>query len=142
MENQEHVIELVIGDWSGDGHEKTRRILLRTNLSSDEIINAYAEGTKVIGVDVMNEVAAEYEDSWLREDSWNKFVAAGIAEMGWEVEGGPEHHWETGEAGLDLDTDSFLDLFLFTVLRGNPSFKYEEIQPSASLPVGGYGLFH
>ena len=36
-----NIINLVIGDWSGDGHDKRQTITIESNLTLAEITNAY-----------------------------------------------------------------------------------------------------
>lgn len=125
-------IELVVGDPSSDGHGKVERILVRTNRSADQIRDAFKRGVEIIGVNLKN-LFNEFEESYLPEDAWQKFVAAGIADFGWGPDG--------DEDGFRLEPDSYADLFLFTITKGDSSFQYEYVMPDALLKIGGYGLF-
>lgn len=121
-----NTLNLVLGDWSGDGHSKTDTVTIETNLSKKEVWEAYSAGAKLIGVDLCNSVAAEYEDNKICRDDVAKFADAGY------------------ECEIDdynsIYTEEFTALFLFTVSKGRPDFVYE-ICKNQDLHIGGYGLY-
>ena len=137
----DNVIELIIGDASGDGHDKRTTVAIKSNLTKEQIVNALSVGEKALGFK-LRDVCSEYEDSTIPEDVWEKLKAAGFLEaMDWD-------DWEDKESYSYLNlnytcgTDSFADLFLFIVKCGNDKFQYELDAPGRnSIYIGGYGLF-
>lgn len=118
-------IELVLGDWSDDGHGKTLSTWFKTNLDQEQIEQAYQLGVIKIGVSICDDIAKEYQDSQISEEDAQKFVDAGFTYY---------------PLGPNLIQEQFLELYLFTVKTGNPEFRYYE-QKSKSINIGGYGLF-
>jgi hypothetical protein len=57
-----HIINIVMGAPSNDGHGRTDFITIETNFSKEAIVKAYTQGTEILGVDFINSVCAEYED--------------------------------------------------------------------------------
>lgn len=127
-----NTINLVLGDWSHDGHGKSETVTIETNLTVKQIANAYKKGSKKIGFDLTEEVASEYEDSSLPID-----VVDSLNDAGFDVE---------KEVGMyndeldSLDTDNFVKIYLFIVGVGAPSFKYKIVH-NVDINIGGYGLF-
>ena len=138
-----YLISLGIGDVGGDGHRQDEHIVIRSNLDSVGLLAAYKKGVLVVGVDCMKDVCSEYEDHKLTEEVWQKYIAAGICEAPFEWQKS-----EPGDAGhgkgIDwIEPEAFVDLFLLTVLRGEPSFLFEfPTSQAESLNIGGYGLFY
>jgi len=58
-------IDLVIGDWSDDGHGKLDTIKISSNLSLREIQTAYNKGKKLVKFDPIQKLCSEYEDRQL-----------------------------------------------------------------------------
>lgn len=138
-----YLLDLEIGDWSRDGHEKSETIVIASNLDSDAIMKAYKAGAKKIGVDCMKEVCAEYEDNKLSEAHWRLYIAAGICTPPFDWVSDAADDPQTGD-GIDwIDYEAYTDLFLLTVLCGNPKFRFVyPVRAAKSMPIGGYGVFH
>lgn len=123
-----NVIDLIIGDYSGDSHDKKERYSIESNISLSALKRAYKRGTKKLGFDFIGSVAAEYEDNSLSEN----YVDI-LKSKGYDF--------------TDIDTDSleediYLDIFLFIIKLGNDSFKYKLKEESDDRwNIGGYGLF-
>src|SRR5574338_1441101 len=135
-----HVITLILGDWSGDGHDKRETINIKSNLDKDAIMKAYEAGTQKLGFDFCAEVAEEYEDNKLSEEKWKKLL-----EMGYQDGSGLEEEAkEYNDGEISLWTDSFADIYLFIVKLGNEEFKFEYLTGAQNpqIKIGGYGLFY
>lgn len=127
-----HITNLVLGDWSGDGHDKSDVETISSNLTTEQIESAYKKGSKKLGFDLIEEVACDYEDSSLPED-----IVAMLNVAGFKV----EHEVGTFDGKLDnLCTDSFLSIFLFVVRIGNPAFMCKPVH-TQTINIGGYGLY-
>jgi hypothetical protein len=132
-EAMKHTINLVTGDWSGDGHSQTSTQMIRSNLTRKELEGAYKKGAKKTGVDLTNGVAEDYEDSSFPHEDIEKLRDHGFK---------PEDYLDEYEEGMPggLDSESFYKVWLFIATVGDPRFKYEEVQ-GESINVGGYGVF-
>ena len=120
-----NVTNLVIGDWSDDGHGKTATITIKSNLTSKGIEKAFKVGAKKIGVDITS-LCEDYEDYGLPDEAIAKLKKAGY-------EGDEE------EGFLEAGYESFAAIYLFTVKIGDPSFEYKEVD-GKNINIGGYGL--
>ena len=60
---------LVIGDWSGDGHDKYQKILVEVNKTVEEVQNAYKKSCKLTGISFNgNEDYTERYRNWEEAD--------------------------------------------------------------------------
>lgn len=121
-------INLIVGDWSGDGHEKTEVFIIESNLSPDEIKDAYAKGSKILGFNLIRKVCIEYEDNFI------PFSIAKILNSHLNTEFNID-----GQLSLVIPKQ-WVDLYLKIVHLGNDSFKYGYIA-GVDINIGGYGLF-
>jgi hypothetical protein len=142
-----HMVNLVLGDWSQDGHNLTHTVTITSNLDKKALMSAYKKGVKKLDLDVQNEVAEEYEDGSLSIEQWKKLEAAGMtleqlfANEKWEFDEAKEA-LENKEDSFGVSYESFSRIWLFTVKQGNPEFEYEiEEGESPNINIGGYGLF-
>lgn len=129
-----HLTELVLGDWSGDGHNQSITILIESNLNRDEIYKAYEKTAEELDFDLIQEVAFEYEDNIVTTEQ-----ALIINSLGIQLDGKYLIDLESTEP-IDIWKDDFVNIFLAMVKRGNPSFEYKRIE-GETIEIGGYGLF-
>lgn len=145
MEKLKYNLQLVLGDWSHDGHNQTDFILLNTNLSKDEIKDAYALAIKKLGFDFTQEVCSEYEDNLLYEKHLDLLLLQGfkIGDLGLLDEYSKKEavkFFNKKIKTLKLYTEEYLNIYLFIIKLGNPNFKYKIIEDSW-IDIGGYGLY-
>jgi len=130
-------INLVVGDWSDDGHGRTETITINTNLTRSEVQRAYKAGVELIGVDLTKEVCRDYEDHKIDDDTWKKFREAGLTKTDVPV-------WEEEDfediSSLWVCPKSFAYLYCFIVKKGDSSFEFKVVE-NKDLNIGGYGLF-
>lgn len=133
-----HIITLVLGDWSHDGHNQSETVNIRTNLNKKEMEKAYRAGTEKLGFDFCAEVAEDYEDNSVPSEYWELLKQAGYKNEGLEKEA---VKFNDGE--ISLWTDSFIDIYLFIVKLGNDKFESERLldKDNPQIKIGGYGLF-
>ena len=130
-----HMINLVMGDWSGDGHSKTETVTILSNIDKRALEKAYKAGAKKTGVDFENEVAEEYEDNTISAE-----VVEKLAKHGFKIEDYSEDE-DPSDGTYGLWTDGYSLAWLFVAQVGNPNFKYEVItDDSPNINIGGYGL--
>lgn len=141
MTELKHVVNLVIGDWSNDGHCMRETVTVGVNLTRDELFQAYQDGSKKVGFNLTDDAAADYEDRTMLRKHWDILVTAGLKSddfftTDWEKE---EHANESDEPYVTLHVDAFAELWLFIAQLGNPNLKYEKAE-NPDINIGGYGL--
>lgn len=90
---------LVLGDWSGDGHGKSEKVLVVSNKTVKEIQNAYKASCKLTGVSFNHN-----EDFTGQNRDWReakKYQIATEYEQGFKVSG--EAKQALKDAGYDVD---------------------------------------
>lgn len=120
------IINLVLGDWSHDGHGMTETVTIESNFGISQIQKAYKAGVKLLGVDLVKDVCEQYEESEMLAEHYEVFKDSGILD--------PDDSW--------IDSDTFAKLYLWTARMGNPELIYSVLPwDKASIQIGGYGLF-
>jgi len=132
--NEKNLINLVIGDWSGDGHCQTETIQVESSLNKNELQVAYEAAAKKTKVRLVEAVVSDYEDNMISETDFKKLQKAGIVmdEIFFKDE---EGNWD-----YSLDATSFAMLYLEMIKIVNPAFKYA-FPDVPTIRIGGYGLF-
>jgi hypothetical protein len=131
-----HHFMLERGDTSGDGHEKTSFVLVRSSLSLSETMEAYRRGVVVLGHDVINTCCVEHEDTRIPDE-----VVAALIRTGWDLKANADK-WTLAdyEVGKGLGgSDVWFGIYLHVVRLGEPAADMAII-PNASIDTGGYGL--
>jgi hypothetical protein len=136
MQNFANVVNIVVGDWSNDGHGHTDTITLLSNISKNDIDAAYRAGVNIIGVDLMGKFCRDYEDDKVADTIVSDVEAKGLKFS--EIA-------HANECDLDgnywrMSPGSWSVLYLAIVQLGNPAFKYELVK-GQEIRIGGYGLF-
>ncbi len=131
-------VKLIVGDWSHDGHEKTKVFFVNVKgvKKEDNLLEAYNKGTELVGFDLTNEVCDDYKNDVLLHEYAAKLVELGLQDF---ILATPEE--DEYENGYSLDPDTFADIYMFICKLGNPGLKYEILDPP-ELHIGGYGLFY
>jgi hypothetical protein len=132
-------IELIIGDWSGDGHERTDKFIIDSNLNKNEIVEAYERGVDIIGFDLSTDVCDDYEDHYMPLDKYATLTRLGFIYPR-EYDGDAINI--EGDA-VYMHSELFAYIYLFFVKKGNDQFDFSMIKFTTenSIPIGGYGLF-
>jgi hypothetical protein len=132
-------VTLCIGDPFHDGHNMTETIAIKCNRNKEKIKSAYKVGSKKINLDLVENIAKNYEDSSISLEDWKKLESSGL-----KVE---DCQFFTKEDFLEeevlLKIETFTYIYLFIVQQGDLDFKYEvlETDESPTINIGGYGLF-
>jgi len=130
-------INLLVGDRSGDGHDKREHFLIECNLDVAGVQKAYKKAVKLVGFDFSNEVAAEYEDSRISHEQLKK-----LRELGYDGELFDEKYMADGACGLAMDGLEFAHIYMFFVWLGNKDIVWEFVDAQdATIDIGGYGIF-
>ena len=126
MDNLKYIVNLIVGDWSLDGHNQTSSVTIESNLSKSEIKEAYKAGTAIVGFDLSSKVCIEYEDYKISEEHLSKLEKCGITV---ELDDG------------DLNAETFALIYLDIAKLGNPDSEFVIVSSKAAINIGGYGLF-
>lgn len=130
MDPKSHTIRLIVGDWYGNGHDKTEDVIVKTNLDKNALLAAFKEGSEELGFNFQEKVCADYEDNTIADKySWIL--------QGHGIEVFSDEEFEEANA---LDTISYVKIWLEIAKLGNEDLEYEIVN-TPSIPIGGYGLF-
>lgn len=132
-----NVVVLMLGDASGDGHDKKEMITIRTNLTKGEMIDAYSKGIQIIGVDVINSVAVDYEDSHITQEQYDAFTRLGYQFF---IDQDQKDELES-DGSCFINKEEYVQMYFFTVKTGDSSFQYLEVL-GEDIDIGGYGFFY
>ncbi len=118
------IININLGDWSGDGHNKTFDNLFTCNRDFNTVITAYKKGCKKLGFVLHDKVAANYDDGSITQEQLDKLLSLGF---------------NNKIQDLDyLQDEDLVELFIFTAKLGNSELLFipavSEVQE-----VFGYG---
>lgn len=133
MEKHDYTINLVVGDWSRDGHNQFDNVSINSNVDVKAIEKAYAKGTKIVGFDWSKEVAAKYEDNVIdaqKIETLKKFNHPGLY-----------NEEDDGSAKL-YDPDEFAQTYMFIACLGDPSIVWSFVEMTKhQIKIGGYGIY-
>jgi hypothetical protein len=132
MTDLKHLIQVVVGDWSEDGHGKTFALSINCSHSGRSLETAYKKGTAKVGFDLVESVADRYEDNELPADKLQALVKNGVKI---EFENGVED-----DGTVSLTREDFAKLYLAICQLGNPKIEYKKSRQD-KVRVRGYGLF-
>lgn len=143
------LVNLVLGDWSGDGHEKTDSVTYKVNLSETELKASFETGLSILdnnkdGVKRRGyslPICEDYEDSRLPADFLVKLKACGLDPIDYIDEWSAEDYLQDPDSGASVDRNQFAKLWLDVAKLGNAILEYEEVQ-MPHINIGGYGLFY
>lgn len=135
-----HKITLVVGDWSGDGHDKSATYIIESNLDLEQLSAAYKAGVKLLGTDLVEDTCSDYEDNSFPVEVFNKLQALLVPH---KVQLDLDEDYIEAEVEFRVyDSEIWVDLILGVCKLGNPSLEWSLIDPDASWHIGGYGLFY
>lgn len=126
-----YLIKLVVGDWSGDGHEKTQNYYIYSNLSKKDIDESLKLAKNKLTFDVRN-IASDYEERGMSAKQ-----AAKLTEYNFKFD---DDNIEN-DGSVYLTPEIFVDIYLFSIKLGNDNFEYTLLKPDFTINIGGYGLF-
>ncbi len=140
-----NTIDLILGDWSHDGHGLTDTITITSNLTVDEVKKAYKDGANKVGVDLVKDACSGYEDPWIAYEDWQKLAGFGLTPDSIE-----KYAYDVNEMQKNIDIqhevylsrDAFVKAYLFIIGIGNPDFNCDIVKANPNtIHIGGYGLF-
>lgn len=130
-----YTINLLIGDVSGDGHEKVEKIAIYCPVSSEELKQAYEQGTKKLGYNFSEQVACDFEEPFITMTQYNA-----LFDFGLEL---PDLEWDDADEKVArIYADDFMQCYMFICELGDPLVRGWKLQTDVkSIDIGGYGLF-
>lgn len=140
--------EIVLGDWSGDGHSISERYLISTNKTNHEITLAYEQACQKVGWN-FHDLCEDYEDNVISTEKLEQMESV----LGMNV-----FNSDIFNSDIDIDknedgdgycfySDSYLKLLLAFIKSQDPDLILEVVvDKTAKLIVKhcsfGYGLFN
>lgn len=104
---------MIIGDWSGDGHEKTEEFIVSSNLPVDAVREAHYKIYDKTGINI-EEICSGYE-----EDELSPETVAQLRNMGFYFKN------QTG-MGIEVMTPlEIMRIWLFLLRQADPSIDIE-----------------
>lgn len=147
---------LVLGDWSNDGHGKSDKILLESNLPVDVVQKAYKDSCKMTGVSFNHDggdenftgIKRDYQDSkdfnicTEYEDCLIPMKALEILK---------QHGWNKNNEDNYIGEKDFIKLWIWFVQIANPAIRLKVVKDDIPVINGywnkelnvqfGYGLY-
>ena len=126
-----HIINIVVGDWSGDGHNVTSTFVMKSNFSREEMKAAYEIATEMVGFDITKHLCQEHEDWYISAELVEKFQGFGISlDL--------EEDFENDER-FEMTPEDFVNLYIKLINLSAQGFEHEMIK-GVDVNIGGYGL--
>ena len=129
-------IDVVIGDYHGKVHGDYSISSIVSNLTQDQIVEAYQIGSEKIGFDLIRDAATKEGERFIKKDIVKKLVDSGYTRY--------ENFKLNPNEDFYLDPlsreDIWFDIWSYIVKLGNPSFTFTFSEPNP-LELGGIGLF-
>lgn len=150
------ITNLIVGDWSDDGHGKTSTIIIEHNMPTLELLQrAYKEGCIKLNIrgvaydyeakppafrdiilkDVMANQANDYENSSISRELVEALAANGIVYSDHE-----DSFWIDREGSYFEGPEGFARVWMQIAELGRPGLKWFIVE-NAHINIGGYGLF-
>src|ERR1035441_1984697 len=103
--------KIIVGDWSGDGHEKTKDYFLEVSHSKEKIVAAYEATRKVSKVSLISlvrseekngyvSVCSDYEQNEISVETLDKLIAAGVNRDDLMLDDGIDNDFEIWDEGI------------------------------------------
>lgn len=144
-----HNIALVLGDWSGDGHDKTSTTNIECNLTKKELEKAYKKGCKKVDstFSMYDNVAEGYGDRTISREHFDKLVKLGFKPdlacdedyMDDDDSGDTDENDKSD--GVQIWQEGFVEIWMFIASLGTKTeLLWKEVEGD-SINIGGYGFF-
>ena len=138
LKTAKNIICIVVGDASGDGHDKRESFLIKTNVSDDDLELIYKAGAKKLGIDITL-YCQEYEDRSIPDEIAVKLLSRDINKhLSNDLE------FCTYSKKYTINSEQYMDIWLFIAKAGNEQLKAKIVNEKTDgyLTIGGYGLYY
>ncbi len=136
-----NIVSLLLGDISGDGHNQRDTTVIFSNLTANEIKNAYSKGEKLLGFKFVSQVCSEYEDNSIPTELINKLVKFGFPLETYLSNGDLSNDGDDKDPEYFIWIQGYTEIYLFIVKIGNPNFEWKYTENDSCIDIGGYGLY-
>jgi hypothetical protein len=132
-------INLCVGDWSCDGHEKYENYLIDTSLKKGELESAFASGVAILGVNITG-LCEEYQDNTIPTETYRKFQVLYPDITKYDYFNEPD---DLDEPEVSINPEVLVIMYMETCRVGNPSLSWSFVKTAKTptINIGGYGLF-
>lgn len=126
------IYSIILGDWSGDGHRIKDPYYIKTDNSMNELLKAYNNSVNKTGVDFLETVCAEYQDTEVSKDV--------ITKMGLDVKNYKLD--EVEDDVYEMTSEVYIQMLSDFIHLHNPNISFEFINHDIPMVFsGGYGLY-
>ena len=119
-------INLVVGDYSGDGHDKRETITIRSNKEADETRYAFEQENETVQLE---QYCSEFEDQEFPTALISKYVSTDLYVV------------DPDEEFSEMDLDTFAEIWMGMARAGDPELVLS-VENIPEIFIGGYGLFY
>jgi hypothetical protein len=136
-------VKLIVGDLSGDGHEKTKTIIVSVNKTEKELNGAYKKSHKLTGIDFSETCCCDYEEYYISKTVYDSVVKHFSETTGkkWK-ELYSRSDDDDYDNGVVEDSEMFAELYLEFIQLSLPDLVWEFVGDRIpEINIGGYGLF-
>lgn len=124
------VINLLLGDWSGDGHSITETVTIECNRNVETLKMAYERGVELTGINLTKDICSDYEDNKVSSEIIETLKVFGMVDL-------PDTY---DEDSYSFWTDTYANTWLFIAKVGDPELEFKIVK-NQSINIGGYGLY-
>lgn len=153
----DNTYEIVIGDWSNDGHNQSEEYRFQTNKTASEIRKAYLASCKLTGVSMHRDHKAEYElftdyeDREINDEAMDILVDHGLDAPGdgYEGDGGVFESLRDDDGSQWVSPHDMLGFFMWFAGLSLPGLEWKSAKGvecingywDKEVSGIGYGLF-
>lgn len=121
------LIQLVVGDWSGDGHCQTDTVIVESSKSKSETESAFKKGDEKFG---LSSYCEEYEDSTVPE----KLILQLKDYLPWNFDESLSYE------DFSASPEEYADLWIAVARSADPDLELHIVQITR-IEIGGYGCY-
>jgi hypothetical protein len=125
-------MELIVGDWSNDGHGHSTSIIVQTNYDPEDITKAYAQSVEKTGIAFDEDSEAKIYLFTMHEGNKIPKEAREILSQYFDMRKYGEEIWTS---------DDYFDLWFNFVKISLPDLIMDKCRTEWTLIIGGYGIF-
>lgn len=119
-------INLVVGDYSNDGHEKRETITIRSNKEADETKYAFDQENESVQLE---QYCSDYEDHKFPSSLIRKYVSPELYTI------------DPTEEFVEIWPETFAEVWMGMARAGDPELVLS-VEHVPEIYIGGYGLFY
>ncbi len=142
-------IELVVGDWSGDGHEKTSDIKVSCNYSAKEVEDFHKKGCEITGVN-FSKWCCDYEDFEVSKEQIEKvlkYTELTIEQIYSQYKEDFDCYVDDVESWkyVNMTLEVFAHFYMLIAKIAKPELDFSIVSSrdnKEKINIGGYGLFY